>query len=279
MKVKVLVENSNCEGFGSEHGLSILVLHHGKEYLIDTGASGLYSENAKKMGVDLAGTDVAFLSHAHYDHSGGYKEFFKINKKATVYLQEAARYKYFYKIVGPVKKYIGIPKGILEEYRERFSLVDGYLSLEDGVYVLPHTTKGLEERGKHAHMYSVKENQTLVDDFSHEQTVVFEDGEELVLFNSCSHGGVENIIEEVKERFPDKKIKAFFGGFHMMGALGTNTCSFTKEQVQKVAARIKDSSEAVFYSGHCTGTVAYEWLEEVMGERLQALHAGLEVEI
>lgn len=279
MKIKILVENSKFENYEGEHGLSVLVDKDENKYLIDTGASGLFAKNAQLLGEDLAKVKKAFLSHAHYDHSGGYREFFDVNKEAVVYLQQEARNKCYFKIAGPVKKYIGIPKGIQEEFENRFVYINGYADLGDGIYILPHTTKGLSERGEHAHMYCVRDNKTVVDDFSHEQTVVFRKEEGLVLFNSCSHGGVENIIEEVKAVFPGEKIMAYVGGFHMMGSLGPETCSFTKEQVEEVAGKVMNSSDAVFYSGHCTGTLAYKWLKEVMGERLQALHSGLEIEL
>lgn len=279
MNVKVLVENTEYEQYLGEHGLSLYVEYNDKKYLIDTGASGLFSENAKKLGVDLSEIDAAFLSHAHYDHSGGYNEFFALNNKAKVYLQRAAENKQYYKILGSVYKYIGIPKGILEKYSDRFEYVEGYLKLDEGVYILPHTTKNLEERGRHAHMYGLINGKKIVDDFSHEQTVVFEENGDLFCFNSCSHGGVENIIEEIKKVFPDKNVKAFFGGFHMMGTLGVNTCAFKEEDVKEVGQILLNSSSALFYTGHCTGNVAGKWLREEMGDRFVPLHSGMEVRI
>ena len=277
MIVKVLVENTSMNGFTGEHGLSFYVEHASKKFLIDTGASGLYSENAKKLNVNLADVDVAFLSHAHYDHSGGYDEFFLQNNSAKVYLQSAAKIKQYFKVAGPIKKYIGIPKGILEKYADRFEYVDGYKDLGDGVYILPHTTKDLYKRGEHAKMYGLVDGQLVVDDFSHEQTVVFKEENKLFCFNSCSHGGVENIIEEIKSVFPNDKIEAFFGGFHMMGTLGVETCSFKEEEVKEVGRIIKESSDAVFYSGHCSGKPASIWLKEVLGDRFVAMHSGMEM--
>ena len=117
------------------------------------------------------------------------------------------------------------------------------------------------------------------DDFSHEQTVVFEEEDGLVCFNSCSHAGVDVIIDEVKKAFPEKKIKAFFGGFHMMGIKGVETCSYSKEEVQAVAKTLLTSSEADFYSGHCTGFIAFDWLKEVLGDRLAAMASGKTFEV
>ena len=44
------------------------------------------------------------------------------------------------------------------------------------------------------------------DDFSHEQSLVIDTAKGLVILNSCSHSGVENIINEVHSTFPDKHI-------------------------------------------------------------------------
>lgn len=279
MQVKVLVENTEYNEYKGEHGLSLLVTYKGKDYLIDTGASGLFSENAETMGVDLSRVECAFLSHAHYDHSGGYPEFFEKNKTAKVYLQRCAQFNCYYKILDAVKKYVGIPKGVLEQYEDRFEYVDGYKEIAEGITILPHSTKNLSDRGKRAHMYCQRDGKVVVDDFAHEQTVLFDTEKGLVAFNSCSHGGVENIVEEIKQAFPEKKIYAFFGGFHMMGLLGTKTSSFKQEEVIAVAEQLKESSDACFYSGHCTGTLALEWLKSVLGDRLQAIHSGLKLEI
>ncbi|MDO5145664.1 MAG: MBL fold metallo-hydrolase [Eubacteriales bacterium] len=279
MKVHILVENTSCGECAGEHGLSLYIEHEGKNYLIDTGATGLFSENAEKMGVDLAEIDEAFLSHAHYDHSGGFREFFAQNQKAKVYLQEACKKKYYYKITESAKKYIGIPADILDIYEDRFVYVDGYRKLGDGVFICPHTTPQLWERGRRAHMFGILDATITADDFAHEQTIVFEEKGGLYLFNSCSHGGVENVIEEIKAQFPGKVIKAFFGGFHMMGAKGVDSCNFTEEEVKQVGSTLLRTSGAVFYTGHCTGNVAGVWLKEVMGDRFKPFHSGMEVEV
>ena len=40
--------------------------------------------------------------------------------------------------------------------------------------ILPHTTENLAMRGKRAHLYYESDGSIVPDDFSHEQTVVFE---------------------------------------------------------------------------------------------------------
>lgn len=279
MIVKVLMENTECNGLESEHGLCLYVEYKDKKYLIDSGASGSFVTNADEMGVDLNKIDAAFLSHAHYDHSGGYPAFFERNNHAKVYLQKASQNRYYYKIAGPIKKYIGIPKGMLDDYADRFEFVDGEAVLNNGVHIVPHSSDGILERAKHTHMCVVINDETQFDDFKHEQTVVFEEEDGLVCFNSCSHSGVDIVIEEVKRAFPNKKIKAYIGGFHMMGMSGVNSCSYKEEEVKEIATKLKASSDAVFFSGHCTGLIAYKWLEDILGDRLVALCPGKEIEI
>lgn len=274
MKVNVLIENTECEGLCAEHGLCLCVEYNDKKYLIDSGASNLFLKNADSMGIDLDKIDMAFLSHAHYDHSGGYPDFFERNTHAKVYLQKASKNRQYFKIAGPIKKYIGIPEGTLDKYENRFEFVDGAAKIDEGIYIVPHSTAGIIERAKHTHMCVVVDGKTQYDDFSHEQTVVFEDEDGLVCFNSCSHSGVDIVIEEVKKAFPDKKIKAYIGGFHMMGIMGINSCSYDKKDVLEVANKLLHTSDAKFYSGHCTGLVAYKWLEEVLEDRLEALRPG-----
>lgn len=279
MIIKVLIENTPGDELCAEHGLCLYVEYNGKKYLIDSGSSNLFATNASKMGTDLNQVDMAFLSHAHYDHSSGYPEFFRQNNHAKVYLQEASKNKQYFKIAGPIKKYIGIPEGMLEQYADRFEYVNGAAKIAEGIYIVPHSMDGILERAKHTHMCVVVDQKVQYDDFKHEQTVVFEEEDGLVCFNSCSHSGVDIVIAEVQKAFPDKKIKAYVGGFHMMGITGAASCSYSKEEVQEVANKLMKSSDARFLSGHCTGIIAFDWLKEVMGDRLEAFHSGKVIEV
>lgn len=279
MVIKVLIENNAGDGLYAEHGLCLYVEYKNKKYLIDSGASNLFATNASNMGISLDKVDMAFLSHAHYDHSGGYPIFFEQNKTAKVYLQKAAKNRQYYKIAGPIKKYIGIPKGMLQEYAERFEYIDGAAKIDDGIYIVPHSSDGILERAKHTHMCVVVDGETQFDDFKHEQTIVFEEEDGLVCFNSCSHAGVDIAVLEVQRAFPDKRIKAYIGGFHMMGITGATSCSYSKKEVQDVAKKLIKLTDARFLSGHCTGSIAYDWLKEILEERLEAFQSGKIIEI
>ena len=281
MRATVLVDNIKGCGLKGEWGLCVYIEYEDKVVLLDTGASDLFVRNAKKLGLDLEKVDFAVLSHAHFDHADGMRPFFEVNKKAPFYLQKGTEENCYEKI-WLYRKYIGIPRGILREAGERIRFTEGKFQICPGVWLLPHTTPGLEAVGRRNHMYlRSSENggeetdrggrKWRPDDFSHEQSLVFETVDGLVIFNSCSHGGADNIINEVKAAFPGEKIKAIIGGFHL----------FTRreEEVRELARSIRATGIQQVYTGHCTGDKAFDVLKEELGDMAHQLSCGLVTEL
>ncbi|EJP6472297.1 MBL fold metallo-hydrolase [Clostridium sp. L74] len=278
MKLIALIENkSNSELIG-EHGLAIYIKYNGKRYLLDTGASDSFINNAFKLGIDLSMVDAAILSHGHYDHSGGYNGFFHINKKANVYIREEAK-ELCYGKIGPFKRYIGIPKGILNRYEDRFIYVDKDYKIDEGVWLISHKADNLETKGKKAHMYRMTENGLKPDNFYHEQSLVFDTDDGLVILNSCSHAGIDTIVEEVKDIFKGKKVLAVIGGFHLMGITGTRSMRIKAEEVEALGNRLVQLGVEHIYTCHCTGEPAYKILKKTLGNRVEYFSTGTVVEL
>ena len=269
MKAKVIVDNISDGNVKGEWGLCIFIEYKDKKILLDTGASGLFAENADIYGIDIADVDMAVLSHAHFDHANGMEKFFQKNEKAKFYLQESAGENcYARKLIFPM--YIGIPKGILQKYSDRIIYATGDYKLCDGVYLIPHKTSGLESVGKREKMYIHSGRTWKPDKFSHEQSLVFDTEKGLVIFNSCSHAGASIIINEVKSTFPDKQVYALIGGFHLHNK--------SEKEVRELAKKIRDTKVSYVCTGHCTGKKAYAVLQEELGDMLHQLHVGLSME-
>ena len=215
MKAKVLVDNITKNQWKAEWGLSIYIEYNGHRILLDTGTTEAFAENADQMGVRLEDVEFGVLSHAHYDHSDGLGEFFKRNPTAKFYLQKSAEENCYSRKNFLFKKYIGIRRGYLETYKDRIVYADGDLEVIPGVTLLAHRTPGLSGVGKKAGMYVRKNGRWRPDDFSHEQSLVLDTKEGLVIFNSCSHGGADVIIREAEAAFPGKQIYGLIGGFHL----------------------------------------------------------------
>lgn len=269
MKATVVVDNIENDNVRGEWGLCIYIEHENANILLDTGASKLFSENANKIGLPLEKINYAVLSHAHYDHANGMSEFFEKNKSAKFYLREStAENCYAKKWI--FRKYIGIPKAILKNYSDRIVFASGDYKLCDGVYLIPHKTAGLEEIGRREMMYQRQGIKMVPDNFSHEQSLVFETGKGLVIFNSCSHGGAVNIINEVSSTFPDKKVYGIIGGFHLFNK--------PDKEIRELAEKIKETGIQYVCTGHCTKNRAYSILKEELGDIVHQFHVNMVME-
>ena len=170
-----------------------------------------------------------------------------------------------------IHSYVGLEKGLLEQYEKRIQFVDGDYLIEPDVYLLPHKTEGLWKAGKRAHMYVKQNGRFLPDSFSHEQSLIFDTEKGLIVFNSCSHGGADVIIREAEKSFPGKKVYALFGGFHLFGK--------PKKEVREIARKLKETGVPRVYTGHCTGMKAYNILKEELGDVVSYMETGMEIEL
>lgn len=270
MKITSVIENKAPEGLICEWGLCVHIEFEGKQYLLDTGSSDKYLKNVNQLGIHLEDIDVAVLSHAHFDHSGGYDSFFAKNQKAKLYIRSDCAENCYSKH-GLFRVYIGVPKGMLKKHRERIEMIDGDYKPAENVWLIPHKIDNPEELGKQAHMYVRNGWKFKPDGFRHEQSLVFRTDKGLVVFNSCSHGGADNIINEVLATFPGEQVYAMIGGFHLKGR--------SEAFVRQFAARLKECQVEHIYTGHCTGDRAFAILQEMLGDKVHYFKTGTVLEI
>ena len=270
MKITVLTDNKATDGYKGEWGLSLLIEQDGKKLLLDTGASPLFAKNAEKSGIDLSKVDLAFLSHAHYDHSNGFGEFFRINKNAPLYLSGCCKENCYGKR-WIFSKYIGIKKGYAKSFHERLIYTDGFTAVSDGIYLLPHGEGDYSDYGRRNGLFQKNGRKWSYDSFDHEQSLVIKTDKGLVIFNSCCHTGADNIINEVAEAFGGEKILALIGGFHLYKS--------DDGEVMSLAKRIKETGIEKVYTGHCTGDKAFRLLKNELEDKAEELFAGKIIEL
>ena len=294
MKITCLMENTiGNEICQSEHGFCLLVEMKDTTILVDTGASGLFMENAQKLGINLRKVETLFLSHGHYDHGGGIIEFCNCNPIAEIVMQKSALGNYWHKSE-QVEKYIGLDPAIKE--LENLSLVEGdYIyckgDLKTGFGTEKQNMKTEYEKQKYIHIFTLKKDKQnnlkcwpegnlvlkekietgyVQDHFAHEQYIVVREDGKSVLISGCAHNGILNILEEYQRKFgqnPD----VIISGFHMRKKTGYSERDF---EVIKETAKILKNTEILCYTGHCTGEEPYQLMKEIMGEQLQYVHCG-----
>ena len=86
-KIVILSDNRACSALvGAEHGLAVYMECASGKYLFDTGASNLFIDNARALGVDLAEVDYCLIEHVQSDSVGGLRAFLDIKSKDHVIL-------------------------------------------------------------------------------------------------------------------------------------------------------------------------------------------------
>lgn len=270
MKVTVLIENTAPEGLIAEWGLSLHIEFQGKSYLLDAGASDSFVKNADALGIDLERVDAAVLSHAHFDHSGGLDAFCDRNQHAKIFVRGSVR-ENCYSWHRRFPKYIGVQKGVLKKREQRFERVENDFSIAPKVMLVPHKAENLRKTGKAAQMYIRKGIWLFPDEFSHEHSLVFEMDRGLVIFSSCSHSGVDSILDEIGRTFPGKPICAMVGGFHLVRT--------PPREVRMLAERLRKMGVPEMYTGHCTGDQAMAILQEELPGHVHSMETGMVFEI
>lgn len=86
MKITLLCENNVGRLFGlGEHGFSAFIETEGGNYLFDTGSGHTLVMNSLIWDKDLKSLTKIFLSHGHYDHTGGLPEVLKLNGSGSLF--------------------------------------------------------------------------------------------------------------------------------------------------------------------------------------------------
>lgn len=270
MKIITLIENHGDQAnptLKAEHGVSFYVEIGDHIYLSDVGQSGNFAENAEKLGVDLSRVEALAISHYHYDHGGGLARFIEENESAAIYLRQSLEADYLAVDAPDSIRFIGLDRGLLKQHEDRIIYVDNNQEIAPGFHILTEISANFPKPHGDERLKMRFEGVTKPDTFEHEMVTVLEEDQALVILTGCAHNGVLNMIASAKNAFPDKKIKAVIGGFHLNRE--------DDDTVREVGKILLDFDIPMVVTGHCTGDHAVGILKEVLGDRLQALHTGL----
>lgn len=276
MKVTVLVENTAPQdsGLTPEHGLSLYIQYQDHHILLDAGSSQAFARNAQALGIDLSQVDLAVLSHGHYDHSDGLRYFLEENPACKVYARPQAGGPYFSTSTGS-PRFIGIHRDIWEGRPNRFDCGEGVRQPAPGVWLVPETVHGGPFASKETNLLKkLGPDQFVPDDFVHEHSLVLEGTDGLVVFNSCSHGGIVNIVQGVRDTL-GREVTSVVGGLHMFSAKAPSGLNCPPDYPGQVARALKELGVRRVYTGHCTGQAALALLREELGDALVPLTCGL----
>ncbi len=280
MRIITLIENtkSDLKSLINEHGLSLYIERRNKRILFDTGRTGNFINNAKKLEINLEQVDLVVLSHGHYDHGGGLLPFFRVNVKAKVYMKKEASGNYYFH-TSIFNKNIGLDKKIFEQYPDRIYYIDSFTEIMEDVFIITKINNHTLNTKGNKFLFSKRKNKIVKDVFDHELIMVIKDNDGLCIFTGCSHNRTVSLIQATKNEFPGVNIKSLIGGFHLIGIPLINLLSASRDEINAIAEEIIGENIEKVYTGHCTGKKAYKELKSILGDRINYIKTGTDIYI
>lgn len=244
IKTTILVNNYVVKaGLKGEHGWSVLVETPTGSVLFDTGQSNLFLENAHNMGIDLTCLQKVVLSHGHYDHSGGLRDFLQLKPNTVVIAHPDVFKKRYCVESGKDPREIGMPDNVLT-YRKNFVVTRESTEVFPGCITTGEITR-VKSNQNIINSFFLDPQGKSVDQIMDDQSLILETSHGVGVILGCCHAGLFNTLNRAFELTGKKSFCFVIGGMHLSNA---------PEKIirQTVDALLEYGVKSVG-AAHCTG--------------------------
>lgn len=268
----ILCDNSiSRSGLVGEHGFSVLIKRGEEKYLFDTGPGMSLPLNLKTLGQSLDGLNGVFISHGHYDHTGGLKWVVQQAGQVQV-VAHPAIFSEHMACDNPgdrsSSRYIGVPftRPELESLGAAFLFLDHTEEVFPGGWFLTGMARIPRLAPKDGRLFLRRGERLIPDPIEDDASLLLETDTGPILLLGCAHAGILNVLRHLREELGITRLSAVLGGTHLM--------FYGPDYIFQVIEELEKFSAGIVGLSHCSGFKAAVELSRHFGERFRLAAAG-----
>jgi len=278
IQITIICENTVATTLPTigEHGFAAFIETARGNYLFDTGQGFSIIRNAEYLKKDLTSIKKIFLSHGHYDHTGGLPSILKVNKNIKVYAHPdifSQKYALVKTNGKDTQKYIGMKfkKEYYEKRGAEFIFNSFFSEVVRGIYLTGEVLRTTDFEKGDPRLIVNKNGSLVPDPLLDDQSLILKTKGGLIVVLGCAHSGLINTIKHIKNHFKDEKIDTIIGGTHL---------GFLKEdQLDRTISQLKQYGFKKIGASHCTGLKAAARLYQEFKNRFFFANVGTSIVI